>query len=179
MQKFTPKKEKIVMISNTYELLRLANQVLTMDEIAKAMNTHVPSVFYWLKRKRRCTKTKMDFENLLKSISMKFAEFPEVQQGFLNVQIIEVENDRSVFKPNGQAVKAKSFLTAELSDGRQRPFHVLASKARKLGVKDHTLRRVGKQLGVQSEVSGFGTDRISLWQIPLKSAKVARIGSIR
>jgi hypothetical protein len=167
------------MISNAYLLLRLANQVLTMQEIAKAMHTHVPSVFYWLKRTRRCTKTKADFESLIKAITMKFIDFPEVQEGFLNVQIIEVEKDQSIFKPDGQAVKAKSFLTAELSDGRQRPFHVLASKARKLGVKDHTLRRVGKQLGVQSEVSGFGTDRISLWQIPQKSAKVARVGSIR
>jgi hypothetical protein len=167
------------MISNTYELLKLANRVLTMDEIAKALSSHTPSVFYWLKGRRRCTKSKADFENLLKAISMKFSEFPEVQQGFLNVQIIEVENDPSVFKPDGQAVKAKAFLTTELSDGRQRPFHVLASKARKLGVKDHTLRRVGKQLGVKSEVSGFGVDRISLWQIPQKSEKVARIGSIR
>lgn len=61
--------------------------------------------------------------------------------------------------------EAKDFLQKTLADGAMPAKQVMA-EAQQMNIKETTLKRAKKKLGVKSERSGFGSSGVWLWELP-------------
>ena len=69
------------------------------------------------------------------------------------------------------AGQAEALIREFLGDGEPHPASTLYDEGRTRGISDRTLRRIASRLGVEMRFTGFGKDKTSVWQWPLRAGE--------
>ncbi|MCA9469822.1 MAG: AAA family ATPase [Nitrospira sp.] len=80
--------------------------------------------------------------------------------------VLSVKKDQEKLSANLEAIKWLEGLLCDLPLSQKR----IIEESRKMGIKDRTLHRAKKALGVRSFKNGFGKEGAWTWQIPTKPA---------